>query len=866
MKAEDEARGAGDVSSELCAYRSAATPCASLAGMTEGDATSVSPPRAVELLLRRWHAAPRTGPYVLPAFEELAIGSLGRLADSVALVRVDSSDAMTLFRAGNDFADWIEARSATVELTQRSTGRARAVFEAATEALDRHRPAHQVAHALANFVLCSDDLFALPLHNRWGPPLCLVHVYRSDTSCNLLETLFQASSEGVVALAFIRKRDREPSDFEILTVNNGAAALFRRLPAELVGRRLSETGISLGEPAVICRLRNVLATGENTRFELDEATGGEVVHLNVGAAPMGDFIALTLTNIDDVKRREASFRLLFKDNPLAMWLCDSTGRNIVAVNDAAIALYGYDRATFGAMQVCDVVSCCSCREPRTRTEVGEEASCFEQVARHTRADGSEIDVHVYGRVITFEGASANLLTIVDITEQRRAEARIDHMARHDPLTGLPNRFQLAESLDAELGRARRYGHDLGVLYLDLDRFKNVNDTLGHPFGDRLLCAVAERLCQVLRSTDIVARLGGDEFAIIQPELESPDAASQLAARIVDVLCAPFELDAHRVMIGVSIGIAIAPADGDTAHVLLRNADIALYRAKAAGRRTFLHFSPEMDARVLARSTLESTLQDACTREEFELYFQPIVDLESGAINGFEALLRWNHPARGILGPAEFVPLAEETGLIVSLGEWVLRRACAEAATWPVPLKVSVNISAVQFKVGNLPKTVMQAIGDSGLAPHRLELEITESTLLEESESVLAALQILRSLGVGISMDDFGTGYSCLTYLRAFPFTKIKIDKSFVSEIAEGEQSTAIIHAVTALGASLGASITAEGVETKDQLEWLRRQGCTEIQGFYFSPPVPASAIPGLLGHQFEASDPSDTNDGTDRAA
>jgi diguanylate cyclase (GGDEF)-like protein len=455
----------------------------------------------------------------------------------------------------------------------------------------------------------------------------------------------------------------------------------------------------------------------------------------------------------------------------------------------------------------------------------------------------------YARRITFANRQAILVAVLDVTERKQAEARIEHMAHHDALTGLPNRVLFHQRLGEALSRIGRGGGHLAVLCLDLDQFKSVNDTLGHPVGDALLKTVAQRLDHCVRDTDMVARLGGDEFAIILPMIDGPHDAEQTASRVIDVLGQPYEIQGHEVVVGASVGIAIAPGDGDAADVLLRNADMALYRAKGDGRGRFNFFEPEMDRRIQLRRTLELDLRKAFHNGEFELYYQPLINLDSGVVSGFEALLRWRHPERGMVSPAEFIPLAEEIGLITPLGEWVLRKACAEAMTWPADVKVAVNLSPVQFKSRNLVQAVVTALAYSRLPATRLELEITESVLLGETDANLAMLHQLRNLGVHISMDDFGTGYSSLSYLRSFPFDKIKIDKSFVRELAERPDCMAIIRAVVGLGTSLGIATTAEGVETQEQLDRLRAEGCTEVQGFLFSPPRQASDVAKLLADQ-----------------
>jgi len=448
-----------------------------------------------------------------------------------------------------------------------------------------------------------------------------------------------------------------------------------------------------------------------------------------------------------------------------------------------------------------------------------------------------------------------VVTCEDITERRRAEARIAHMAKHDALTGLANRTLLRERMEASLAKARAPGAEeaggergslgqggLALLYLDLDRFKGVNDTLGHAVGDALLRAAAGRLAGCAGPGGTVARLGGDEFAIVQDGLaDGQQGAAELASRVAALLAQPFEVEGHQLSVGASIGIALGPRDGLDPDGLLRNADLALYRAKADARGGWRFFEPEMDAHVKARRALESDLRGALSRGEFEVHYQPLVALDLDAVAGFEALVRWRHPERGMVSPADFIPLAEEVGLIGPIGEWVLRQACAEAAGWPGRIKVAVNLSPVQFKGRDLTATVVSALAASGLAPSRLELEITESVLMQEDEATLQTLHRLRALGVRISMDDFGTGYSALSYLSRFPFDKIKIDRSFVGDLP-GSDSLAIVRAITGLGRSLGIVTTAEGVETAGQLEQLRREGCGEAQGYLFSRPVPASEI------------------------
>jgi diguanylate cyclase (GGDEF)-like protein len=433
----------------------------------------------------------------------------------------------------------------------------------------------------------------------------------------------------------------------------------------------------------------------------------------------------------------------------------------------------------------------------------------------------------------------------DITERRRAEERIKHMAHHDALTDLPNRL-LFQAKTVEAIDKLAEDDTIAVMCLDLDRFKTVNDTLGHPIGDQLLQAVAERLKSCVREGDVLARFGGDEFAIVQIGGAQPESDTAAARRIIETVSAPYLIEGHQIVIGVSIGIAFAPADGREPGVLLKNADMALYRAKAEGRGRFHCFETAMDARMQTRRKLELDLRRAVACGEFELYYQPVLQTDSNQVTSLEALIRWSHPERGMIAPAEFIPLAEEIGLIEPMGEWVLHRACRDAVTWPGELTVSVNLSPAQFRNAKLLDIVIEALRESKLPARRLELEITESVLLVETEATLAVLNQLHMLGVQIAMDDFGTGYSSLSYFRSFRFDRIKIDRSFIRNMCDDSSSLAVIRAVAGLSASLGMAVTAEGVETKEQLERLRAEGCKEVQGYFFSPPRPAREIGGLL--------------------
>ena len=623
------------------------------------------------------------------------------------------------------------------------------------------------------------------------------------------------------------------------------------------GARLADTirvGVERGDyPDAIGREEEWIA---ERLARLDQPIGrheqtladGRVILIEERKTEDGGVIGLRV-DITELKQREASFRLLFDSNPVPMIVCAPEGGRILSVNEAAVEHYGYSRAEFEKLTIHSLQAFEG--EPPW---VGDHTS-DEQAARtwkHVKADGSLIDLAIYSRELTHNEQPSVLLALMDITERKRAEARLAFLAQHDGLTGLPNRNLLRQQMDEILLHTRRSAEKVAVLVLGLDNFKSVNDTLGHGVGDKLLRGVAKRLRSSLREEDTLARLNSDEFAIVQTGMTRPEDAALLARRLLDAIADPYLLDGHSVVIGATVGIAMAPGDGEDSEKLLKNADMALSRAKTESRGTFSFFEADMDARAQQRRKIELELRDAIQNEVLRPYYQPLIDLSTGRITGFEALVRWPHPERGMVSPGDFIPVAEETGLVNGVGGLMLRRACMDAALWPDDVRVAVNLSPVQFRVGNLMAVVMDALKQSGLPPERLEVEITETVLLEKSDTVLATLHALRSLGLRISMDDFGTGFSSLSYLRSFPFDKIKIDQIFVRDLAANRDAQAIIRSIVSLGKGLGVTITAEGVETEAELSCLRAEGCHEAQGFLFSRARPHDEIVALLKAQCDA--------------
>jgi diguanylate cyclase (GGDEF)-like protein/PAS domain S-box-containing protein len=522
------------------------------------------------------------------------------------------------------------------------------------------------------------------------------------------------------------------------------------------------------------------------------------------------------------------------------------GGRIVDTNHSMSELMGMPQEALVGRDIMECVADTS--RPMLKKYISDdiEAAC-EIELKH--ADGSLIPAEILARTIRTahsNGHDTRVLAVRDIRERKEAEERIRHMAHHDSLTGLPNRRMFMDRLAQVLARSKRDGTTVAVLCLDLDRFKHVNDLGGHAAGDELLRQVAKRLGESIRTEDTAARLGGDEFAVIQVGVAHPDGPGIMAERMVKAIGRPFDLGGQQTMIGTSIGISLHPGDGEEGEDLVRAADTALYRAKEAGRGTFRFFEAEMDVRLQERRLLERDLRQALAEEQLRVHYQPLADCGGGKIVGFEALVRWTHPERGAISPVQFIPLAEECGLIMPLGAWVMRRACTDAATWPSDKLVAVNLSPAQFRHADLAKEILAVLKETGLPADRLELEVTESLLIDDPDRVLATLMVLKEAGVRISLDDFGTGYSSLSYLQRFPFDKIKIDRSFVAQMEKNADSMSIIRAVIALGKSLRIKVTAEGVESASQLNLLQQENCDQVQGYLLGKPMAKEDLGTLL--------------------
>ena len=550
-------------------------------------------------------------------------------------------------------------------------------------------------------------------------------------------------------------------------------------------------------------------------------------------------------DITDLKRREASFRLLFEENPLPMWVVDINTLELLAVNAATCRHYGYSREQMLPMTVKEL------RVPEEAEKLHDEfrqnkgMQTAHETRRHVTADGRVIDVAIEARPLRYNDRDAAVAVAFDMTDRKRAEQRILHLACHDALTDLPNRAALDNQFSRALDGARQRCGNFAVLCIDFDRFKEINDLFGHSMGDKALREASQRL-QVAAQGAFLARIGGDEFIAITEQDPLPSSAELLAIRLRDALQGALKSTAIAFDLDLSVGIAVYPRDGEDARSLFANADAALYRAKHEGRGVIRFFTPAMDQQLRDRRALERDLRSAVANSELFLEYQPQRH-SNGEIIGFEALVRWHHPQRGIVPPAEFIPVAEESELIIGIGEWVLRQACREAASWDDTLQVAVNVSAIQFRRGDLQQMVRTVLHESEIPPARLELEITEGVLIENVARAASILNALKTLGVRIALDDFGTGYSSLSYLQSLPLDRIKIDRSFVASLGRTDRSLAIVRAVIGLAHGLGLPVLAEGVETNDQLRTLIREGCDEMQGFLIGRPRPIVVYAEITG-------------------
>jgi diguanylate cyclase (GGDEF)-like protein/PAS domain S-box-containing protein len=545
------------------------------------------------------------------------------------------------------------------------------------------------------------------------------------------------------------------------------------------------------------------------------------------------------------------YRRLFETAKDGILLLDSESGRVTDVNASVVSMLGYSRDHFLNRILCDVLpftAIPACRSGLAELQTSQAVAC-EHWSLEAQ-DKSLVDVEFVGNVYQVDGSRVVQCNLRDITSRKQAEASIHYMALHDALTGLPNRALLQDRLTQAIALACRNHERIAVLMLDLDKFKHVNDSLGHHIGDGLLEAVSARIKACLRESDIVARLGGDEFVIVLPSVAGNGDVEEVVQKLLTSVLDPFQIEGHEIQVSGSIGIAQYPADGDNPGALLRAADTAMYAAKAKGRGTHCYFTPELDVASQRRILLISDLHNAYARGEFVLHYQPQVATGSGSIIGVEALLRWKHPLHGMISPVEFIPLLEETGLIIEVGTWVLKTACLQNVAWQKeglpPVRMSINVSAHQFYRSNLAELVEEALRESQMDPQWLDLELTETLTLDGSETAINIMQDLKSLGVGLSLDDFGTGWSSLSCLRRFPLDRIKIDRSFMRDIMTESAAKAVVNSILDLARNLGFSCIAEGVETERQLEYLEKKKCPEIQGFLYSPALPALDCGALM--------------------
>ncbi|GAA5179806.1 EAL domain-containing protein [Niveibacterium umoris] len=656
---------------------------------------------------------------------------------------------------------------------------------------------------------------------------------------------------------------------DVVFANDAVAAIYGMTPAQFASFRLESGQVtyvyadgSTRSPESLPPMQALKLRESVTDMIAFRLADGSVRSLSVNSTPLlreedGSAYAVvsTVTDMTDRQRAEAELRLAASvfDNSVEAIVVADAERHILRANRAFALVTGFDTQEVVGRDLPDVTG--------SRHETGFFEGVWRTIERegfwqgevwNTRKNGKAFPEWLSVSAVrdAEKRISHYVAVFADITERKANEARIAYLAHHDPLTGLPNRALMQDRLQQSLARAHRERRMVGLLFLDLDRFKMVNDSLGHQAGDRLLQQVAERVRTCVRDSDTICRQGGDEFIIVLNDIQSTRAPARVAEKILNALTEPFDVDTHRIGTSFSIGIAVYPNDGRDAESLMKNADTAMYHAKESGRNTFRFFTEAMNANALERLQLENALRQAVERNELTLYYQPQVSLRDGTVVGAEALLRWQHPQRGFVSPARFIPIAEESGLIVPLGRWVLREACRQARAWErqglPPIMMAVNISPLQFRRDNIVEMVRQVLTETGHEPDRVELELTESLLMENAGEVLTTIQQLKSIGVRLSIDDFGTGYSSLSYLKRFAVDRLKIDQSFVRDVPHDSDDAAIVRAIIQLGEALKLDVIAEGAETIAQVEFLRREGCAEAQGYYWCPPVPPGVFESML--------------------
>ena len=653
-------------------------------------------------------------------------------------------------------------------------------------------------------------------------------------------SLFDNMLEGLAYCRMIRENG-VPVDFVYLEVNPS----FEKLTGlkDVVGKTVNSVipGISESNPELFAIYGRVADGGAPERFETHVGPLGIWLSISVYSPSREHFVAV-FDNITQRKEVEQALERESNKNSMLLHMASDgihildTEGDAVLVNDAFCSMLGYTVQEMQGMNVSQWDGKWSASELKSRmNRLTKESSVFE--TRHRRKDGSMIDVEINAVGVEIEGSRLVYASAREITERKAAKAQIEFLAYHDALTGLPNRLLVKDHMELAASFVERAGTRMALLFLDLDNFKSINDSLGHATGDELLKAVASRLKECVSDTDTISRQGGDEFLILLPYVRDAEVVTEVSEKILECFAEPFVIHGQELSTSFSMGIAVYPENGGDFETLLKKADTAMYKAKEAGKNTYCYHTDEMTVDAIDYLQIRNNLRRALERGEFVLHYQPQIELASGAVIGAEALIRWQHPELGMLPPSRFIPVAEDSGLIVQIGEWVIRETCRQAALWQCV--VAVNLSAVQFKRGDLVKTVSSALYDSGLEPAQLELELTESILIQDTENVLGTVRQLKSLGVKLAIDDFGTGYSSLSYLKRFDFDKLKIDQSFIRDMASNPNDSAIVRAVIQMAHSLNLKAIAEGVEDERELAVLRLQHCDEVQGYHFARPMPA---------------------------